>query len=244
MLLQSFLVAEEYSWSICKMENLNEAAKRIKKKDGRKYKLGIRHLFYYYFVMFLKWMWKSACLSRASQRNSWRIKLHLVVEVCQCNDYVWKHECKPSAACYIVTIKTRRSLLSTKGNKRGMMNACCVCVNAYVSGLTWSCWASWFSSPSTIGANLSLLFLSAAIVIAARILSKLVENREQTQKSTNTFITWLPGHLLTVFTSCILFSLVCWHEHLLSPSLVNLTNSTAFNPFVYNLVLYCFSVQF
>lgn len=155
--------------------------------------------------MFLKWMWKSACLSRDSQRNSWRIKLHLVVGVCQCNDYVWKHECKPSAACYIVTIKTRRSLLSTKGNKRGMMNACCVCVNAYVSGLTWSCWASWFSSPSTIGANLSLLFLSAAIVIAARILSKLVENREQTQKSTNTFITWPPGHLLTVFTSGIMY---------------------------------------
>lgn len=45
--------------------------------------------------------------------------------------------------------------------------------------LTCSCWASWFSSPSTIGANLSLLFLSAAIVIAARILSRLGGNRQQ-----------------------------------------------------------------
>lgn len=44
---------------------------------------------------------------------------------------------------------------------------------------TWSCWASWFSSPSTIEANLSLLFLSAAIVMAARILSRLEENRRQ-----------------------------------------------------------------
>lgn len=38
---------------------------------------------------------------------------------------------------------------------------------------TWSCWASWFSRPSTIEANLSLLFRSAAIVMAAKILSKL-----------------------------------------------------------------------
>jgi len=45
------------------------------------------------------------------------------------------------------------------------------------STLTCSCWASWFSSPSTIGANLSLLFLSAAMVMAARILSRLKENK-------------------------------------------------------------------
>lgn len=38
---------------------------------------------------------------------------------------------------------------------------------------TWSCWASWFSRPSTIEANLSLLLRSAAIVMAAKILSKL-----------------------------------------------------------------------
>lgn len=49
--------------------------------------------------------------------------------------------------------------------------------NFAASFQTWSCWASWFSSPSTIEANLSLFILSAAIVMAARILSKLGENR-------------------------------------------------------------------
>lgn len=50
-------------------------------------------------------------------------------------------------------------------------------LNFAVPFQTWSCWASWFSSPSTIEANLSLLFLSAAMVMAARILSRLGENR-------------------------------------------------------------------
>lgn len=42
---------------------------------------------------------------------------------------------------------------------------------------TWSCWASWFSRPSTMEAKRSLLFRSAAIVMAARILSRLGEDR-------------------------------------------------------------------
>lgn len=71
---------------------------------------------------------------------------------------------------------------------------------------TWSCWASWFSRPSTIEANLSLLLRSAAIVMAAKILSKLggegvggvkTESRHNTE--VNTFIVLLTGHLLTIF---------------------------------------------
>lgn len=116
--------------------------------------------------------------------------------------------------------------------------------------LTWSCWASWFSSPSTIGANLSLLFLSAAIVMAAKILSRLKENREQgagKHKSQQTLLSPCWQDIYSQFsaqTPCILSSLVCWCGHLLSQSLVTLTNVTAFHLFVCYLVNYCCSVPF
>lgn len=80
---------------------------------------------------------------------------------------------------------------------------CCSCCLILDDPLTCSCWASWFSSPSTMQENLSLLFFSAVTVMAARILSKLKKkknpktNREQ---STNMFIPLLTEHLLTLFT--------------------------------------------
>ena len=77
----------------------------------------------------------------------------------------------------------------------------CVCACVCTSAFTWSCWASWFSNPSTIGANLSLLFLSAAIVIAARILSRLQGNAKKHNIQQMLCIVSLTVHLLRV--SCL-----------------------------------------
>lgn len=155
-----------------------------------------------------------------------------------------------SVLVIVVTIKTRRSLLSTKGNKRGMMNACCVCVNAYVSGLVCNLellglmvlqsFHNW-SKSLFIVPFCSNCHSSQNLIQAGR------KQRMGKHKSQQTLLSHRYQDIYSQFSpqaSCILFSLVCWHEHLLSPSLVNLTNSTAFNPFVYNLVLYCYSVQF
>lgn len=54
---------------------------------------------------------------------------------------------------------------------------CCSCCLILDDPLTCSCWASWFSSPSTMQENLSLLFFSAVTVMAARILSKLKKKK-------------------------------------------------------------------
>lgn len=78
---------------------------------------------------------------------------------------------------------------------------------------------------------------------------KKTDDREQgtTQKSTNTFITSLTGHLLTIFSSntmYLIFPRVCRCGHLLGQSLATLTNATAFHLFVCNLAYYCSSTQF
>lgn len=62
--------------------------------------------------------------------------------------------------------------------------------------------------------------------MAAKILSRLKENREEgggtTQKSTNTFITSLTGHLPTIFSSNTLYLNLPlrWRGYLLGQSLV------------------------
>lgn len=65
---------------------------------------------------------------------------------------------------------------------------------------TWSCWASWFSSPSTMEAKRSLLFRSAAIVMAARILSRLGEDSGKVNRPDSTFDKVLSPHRQDIYS--------------------------------------------